>query len=59
MYPVAAREGDDDPRFTFGLLADVAKVVESHGYPPVTSGLDLVELHLALFRFLYGSSADR
>lgn len=42
-----------DTRFTFGLVFDVAKVLEAHGYPPVTAGLDLVNLRQALFRFLY------
>lgn len=52
-YPVA---GDDDSRFTFGLLHDVTRVLEAHGYPPVVAGPDLEQLYLALFRFLHGSS---
>jgi hypothetical protein len=51
-YPVAPLNGDDDPRFTAGLLFDVAQVIEAHGYP-VAKGHDLVELHVALFRFIY------
>ena len=43
----------EDPRFTFGLSVDVAKVLEQHGYPPVTAGRDLVDLQQALYRFLY------
>ncbi len=53
LYPVVPAEGDDDPRFTFGLIFDVALVIEDYGYPPIRSGLDLVDLELALFRFLY------
>ena len=50
-YPRPAT--DDDPRFNFGLLHDVAKVLEAHGYPPLRSGRDLVELQQALYRFIY------
>ena len=50
-YPLP--EAGHDPRFTFGLSVDVAKVRERHGYPPVTSGRDLVDLQQALYRFLY------
>jgi hypothetical protein len=48
---------DDDPRFTFGLVVDVAKVLERHGYPPPASGRDLVELQQCLFRFLHVGGA--
>lgn len=55
-FPIPVRA--DDPRFTFGLLIDVARVLNEHGYPNLAegyddAGLDLVELHLALFGFLY------
>lgn len=50
-YPLAAPA--DDPRFTIGLLADVIRVLTEHGYPPVNSGGDVVELQMALFGFLY------
>ncbi|ONK12599.1 hypothetical protein [Streptomyces sp. MP131-18] len=53
VYPVPPLDGDDDPRFTVGLLFDVCRVIERHGYPPVISGGDLVELQMSLFRFLY------
>ena len=43
---------DDDPRFSFGLTYDVARVIEEAGYPKIT-GSDFVELQLALFKFLY------
>ncbi len=47
---------DDDPRFNMGLLIDVRKVLTEHGYPPITTGRDIVELQLALFGFLYESA---
>ncbi|GAA3856782.1 hypothetical protein [Streptomyces sedi] len=59
LYPVAPLDGDNDRRFTVGLLFDMARVVEAHGYPPLTRGGDLVELQLALFRFLYGPGLGR
>jgi hypothetical protein len=55
-YPVAPADGDDDPRFTFGLLVDVKDVLEAHGYPEI-NGIDLAELQLSLFRFLYRDQA--
>lgn len=42
----------ESARFTFGLLHDVAKVLEAHGYPALT-GLDVVQLGQALFGLLY------
>lgn len=50
VYPLA--EIDEDLRFTYGLMFDVAAVVEKHGYPTL-SPLDLVDLQSALFRLLY------
>jgi len=38
---------------TKGLVIDVAKVIEAHGYGP-TSGREIVELGQHLFYFLYG-----
>ena len=63
-YPVLRPpgEGDEDPRFTYGLVFEVADVLANHGFPPVRSGEDLVELRQALFGFLYGpqgSEVDR
>jgi hypothetical protein len=53
VYPLPAVD-DDPPRFTVGLVLDVARVLAEHGYPPVAAaGADLVELQQALFRFLY------
>ena len=51
LYPMPAPT--DDPRFTYGLLADAVKVLERHGYPRPTSGGDLTALQTALFGFLY------
>ena len=55
-YPVALPTGEsDDPRFTTGLVCDVARLVTGRGYPPLT-GRDLVALQQVLFRFLYGEN---
>jgi hypothetical protein len=44
----------DDPRFTFGVTIDVARVLAKHGYPvDAGNGRDHVDLQQALFRFLY------
>jgi hypothetical protein len=41
-----------DPRFTFGLIVDVANTLAQHGYPTLgTKGL--VDLGQTLSRFLY------
>lgn len=52
QYPIRPVP-DDDPRFTFGLTVDVAAVLQSHGYPKITAGGDIVDLQQALYRFLY------
>lgn len=52
-YPVAPESGDHDSRFTNDLALDVAEVIEAHGYPTFTSGRDLLELRISLYRFLY------
>jgi hypothetical protein len=49
---------DDDRRFTFGLVYDVAKVLAEHGYPAVSSGGDFVRLQQALFGFIYEQPED-
>ncbi|MEV8510822.1 hypothetical protein [Dactylosporangium sp. NPDC051484] len=59
VFPVKPQDGDGDPRFTFGLVLDVAKVLAAHGYPDLSNpavarGGDLVDLQLALYRFIYG-----
>jgi len=52
-YPLPrSPQGEDDPRFTMGLLVDVIEVLKRHGYPSL-DGIDAVELQLALFRFIY------
>lgn len=56
QYPITPAP-DDDARFTFGLAKDVADVLEAHGYPKITAGLDFVDLQQALFGFLYGPSS--
>lgn len=56
QYPITPAP-DNDPRFTFGLAKDVADVLETHGYPKITAGLDFVDLQQALFRFLYAPPA--
>lgn len=50
--PIPGRDADD-PRFTVGLIRDVAEVLARHGYPPVRAGLDIVALQQGLYRFLY------
>ncbi|MFE7510120.1 hypothetical protein ACFU8I_02665 [Streptomyces sp. NPDC057540] len=51
-YPIhPVPEGES--RFTFGLTYDIAKVLEAHGYPPITEGRDISDLQQALYRFLY------
>lgn len=51
-YPVTP-PGDDDPRFTFGLLHDITQVLAAHGYPPVSARADLVRWQQALFATIY------
>lgn len=54
-YPVPKPEQGHDPRFTFGLIVEVADVLERHGYPAIgrDNADDHVELSLAVFRFIY------
>lgn len=49
VYPLP---DEHDPRFTFGLVDDVATVLERHGYRR-PSGWDLLDLRQALHAFLY------
>jgi hypothetical protein len=58
QYPISPAP-DDDPRFTFGLAKDVADVLQAHGYPEITNGLDFLDLQQALYRFLYTSGTVR
>jgi hypothetical protein len=54
-FPVPAPA--DDSRFTFGLLLELAKVIEQHGYPPIAAGADLVRLQQSVFGFLYAQAS--
>ena len=47
-----ARQGTD--RFTMGLVIDVARVLEAHGYGPLAGGRPHVELQQHLLHFLHG-----
>lgn len=58
QYPISPAP-DDDLRFTFGLAKDVADVLQAHGYPEITNGLDFLDLQQALYRFLYTPDAVR
>jgi len=52
-YPIARPpEGDTDARFTYGLILEVGRLIEKHGYPEL-SGSDFARLQEALFRFIY------
>jgi hypothetical protein len=55
-YPLARPYTDE--KFTTGLVIEVAAVLQEHGYPPVTSGGDLVRLQQALFGFVYGTAEE-
>ncbi|MGW0837118.1 hypothetical protein [Streptomyces prunicolor] len=57
QYPITPTPADD-PRFNLGLALDVAEVLERHGYPKITAGMDVVELQQALFGFLYAAPGD-
>lgn len=56
-YPIRPLPAEDR-RFTFGLVRDVAVVLERHGYPRVVNAMDHVDLQQALFRFLYDSGNE-
>lgn len=51
-YPIRPLP-EDDARFCNGLTLDVADVLVRYGYPPLTHWADLLELRMALYRFLY------
>ena len=53
-YPIHPTP-ETDPRFTLGLVVDVAAVLERHGYPR-PEGTDWADLEVALYRFFYKSS---
>ena len=52
-YPINRPADGTDTRFTVGLALDVAAVLARHGYPPLTSGTDLLRLQQALFTLIY------
>lgn len=52
-YPIRRPNGQADGRFTLGLSLDVAAVLARHGYPPVTTGIDLLRVQQALFTLIY------
>lgn len=49
-YPLP-QPGDADPRFTYGLLFDIADTLQRNGFPRPT-GADWANLMTALGRFL-------
>jgi hypothetical protein len=53
VYTLPAPTGGD-PRFTYGLLHDIAEVLQRNGFPP-PAGTDWAHLMTALGRFLYQS----
>jgi hypothetical protein len=52
-YPLCRPDNGGDCRFSVGLALDVADVLHRHGYPPLTTGADLLRLQLALFSAIY------
>lgn len=54
-YPIPHPKSGSDPRFNHGLIFDIGQVLESHGFPPVKNGTDVVDLMMALFGFVYPS----
>lgn len=52
-YPMPRPESGDDARFCLGLALDIAKVLTSYGYPPITTGADLQHWQQALFGTIY------
>ena len=54
-YPISRPDTTDstDSRFTVGLTLDVAAVLTRHGYPPLSTGSDLLRLQQALFALIY------
>lgn len=54
---MSARAVDDGAgRFTIGLVVDVARVLESHGYGPFGDGQSYVALLQHLFHLLHGDT---
>jgi hypothetical protein len=53
VYPLPA-PASTDPRFSYGLLFDIAEVLQRNGFPQ-PAGTDWAQLMTALGRFLYQS----
>jgi hypothetical protein len=53
VYPITRPVADADARFSLGLARDVAAVLHRHGYPPLSTGADLVRLRITLFNLIY------
>jgi hypothetical protein len=51
VYPLPAPT-DNDPRFSYGLLHDIANALQRNGFPR-PQGADWVQLMTALGGFLY------
>lgn len=56
-YPVRDA-GEGDRRFSRKLVAEVAAVLEMHGYPPVNDLGDVADLQDALFKFICVERGD-
>jgi hypothetical protein len=54
-YPISrpATIGSTDSRLTVGLALNVAAVQARHGYPPRSTGSDLLRLQQALFTLIH------
>jgi hypothetical protein len=53
-YPIRRPDRGADDRFTIGLTIDIATVLARHGFPPITTGADLLRGGLEVL----GDSAD-
>ncbi len=52
-YPLPRPANNADTRFSLGLALDIAAVLTRHGYPPLTTGTDLIRLQQAIFGLIY------
>jgi hypothetical protein len=52
-YPISRPTDSTDNRFTIGLALDITAVLTRHGYPPITTGADLLRVQQALFTLIY------
>lgn len=58
VYPLPAPINGTDPRFSYGLLHEVAQVLHRNGFPR-PAGTDWADLMTALGRFLYQPKETR